>query len=228
MTIVLEGPPAAGKSTISRSLQLAGGYYVVPEVNMLFRRPQPEPGNWYLDRQVCRWEIGMRQEESYSGVIFDGDIFQPFWFNWIFSDENWNSLEHNEAYYRKAIMMGRIRFPDSYMVLTLPEEERWTREYNRSTEMGRDSDRARGKFERYKRVVRPQQRYFDAFSNRFPGRVQFLRSTTPEATITAITEAQIAPKSPSDIIIFDFLIDWLRNNEAEPTSVVNDEQALRR
>ena len=170
----------------------------------------------------------MRQEESYSGVIFDGDIFQPFWFNWIFSDENWNSLEHNEAYYRKAIMMGRIRFPDSYMVLTLPEEERWTREYNRSTEMGRDSDRARGKFERYKRVVRPQQRYFDAFSNRFPGRVQFLRSTTPEATITAITEAQIAPKSPSDIIIFDFLIDWLRNNEAEPTSVVNDEQALRR
>ena len=171
MTIVLEGPPAAGKSTISRSLQSAGDYYVIPEVNMLFQRPQLEPENWYLDRQVCRWEIGMRQEESYSGVIFDGDIFQPLWFNWIFSDEDWNPLEHNEAYYRKAIMVGRIRFP---------------------------------------------------------GRVQFLRSTTPEATITAITEAQIAPKSPSDITIFDFLIDWLRNNEAEPTSVANGEQARHR
>ena len=177
-------------------------------------------------------------------------------FNWIFSDEDWNPLEHNEAYYRKPIMVGRIRFPDIYMMLnplehneayyrkpimvgrirfpdiymmlTLPEEERWTREYNRSTEMGRDSDRARTKFERYKRVVRPQQRYFDAFSNEFPGRVQFLRSTTPEATIAALTKVQIGPNSSSDIAIFNFLIDWLRNNEAEPTSVANGEQALRR
>ena len=65
-----------------------GDSYVVPEVNMLFPRPQPESENWYLDRQVCRWEIGMRQEENYSRVIFDGDIFQPLWFNWIFSDED--------------------------------------------------------------------------------------------------------------------------------------------
>ncbi len=96
MILSFEGPPAAGKSTISKALADNQKAFVIPEVNLLFDRPDNVTENWFLSRQVERWEIGIKEKEKYEWIIFDGDLFQPLWFNWIFEDEGWptNYNEH--------------------------------------------------------------------------------------------------------------------------------------
>jgi broad-specificity NMP kinase len=42
MMIAIEGAPGVGKSTVAAALG-AGGAFVIPEVNRLFARPDPEP-----------------------------------------------------------------------------------------------------------------------------------------------------------------------------------------
>jgi hypothetical protein len=99
MIICFEGAPAVGKSTTSQIMANRYKAFVVPEVNLLFARPKNEPENWYLNRQVARWEMGMRQLDNFDWIIFDGDLFQPLWFNWIYFDEGWTDLESSENFF---------------------------------------------------------------------------------------------------------------------------------
>jgi hypothetical protein len=57
MTIVcFEGRSAVGKTTAARFLSASSGIEVVPEVAAVFERPD-EPADWYLERQVERWQL---------------------------------------------------------------------------------------------------------------------------------------------------------------------------
>jgi thymidylate kinase len=213
MIITLEGAPAVGKSTTCVAIAQHDSAFVVPEVNKLFARPKHEPENWYLDRQVARWEMGIRQVQDYEWIVFDGDLFQPLWFSWIYHDEPWTNLEHCETFYRLQISENRIGFPDVYFFLSTTLEERWRREYKRGCELNRDEHRIREKYQRFEKLVEPQKRYFEALQSRFPGRVKFLESISVEANLELITSIPKMEKLENDIEIFNFLIAWLKANE---------------
>jgi thymidylate kinase len=213
MIISLEGVPAIGKSTTSQAMANSDRAFVVSEVNMLFARPKNQPEDWYLSRQVARWEIGIRQLENFDWIIFDGDLFQPLWFSWIYNNEGWNDLEYNEKFYREQIIQGRICFPDVYFLLSTTNDEIWKRALKRGIEVGKDEEKIRYKFERYKRLVEPQKRYFEAFHANFSEKVKFLDSVTLEENLKFITSISQQKPAYQDIDILDFLVSWLRENK---------------
>jgi len=244
MIITLEGAPAVGKSTTSQALvqrqstpvaecRYETGYgamphipfqsgiqqhqstFVVPEVNKLFARPQQESDQWYLHRQVARWEIGLRQIKSFDNILFDGDLFQPLWFGWIYNDESWTGLDESEAFYRREIMAGRIGFPDVYVIFWASAEERRLREYERGRALNRSETQIQEKYQKYERFVNPHLQYFKAFQQLFPERAQFIQSTTVEENMEAIASIPIPQKSTPDLEILDSLLQWLRTNSPE-------------
>jgi len=218
MKIAFEGPPAAGKSTLAEYCAATGLASVVPEVNQLFNRPDKEPADWYLERQVCRWELAQKKQENGSIVIFDGDPFQPLWFGWIYSDEEWTSMEECESFYRRMIQDGRIGFPDLYIFFMLPEEERRIRESKRGRMKAHDENRILNKYKRYIRLVAPQRIYFEALREKFPSRVLFYESKSVENGARLLERLEPKADPAQDIMIFDFLVGWLKKNPGEPVA----------
>ena len=45
MILAIEGASGVGKSTLDAALTVTGAQ-VIPEVNLLFARPTPEPADW--------------------------------------------------------------------------------------------------------------------------------------------------------------------------------------
>jgi hypothetical protein len=122
MTLIcLEGASAVGKSSTSQYMNKKADAYIVDEVNKLYERPNPEPESWYFDKQVERWSIASQQVSSL--VIFDGDPFQPLWYNWFYNFEGWQSLDFINEYYRNHLMRGTIGFPDKYYILCINDKK---------------------------------------------------------------------------------------------------------
>lgn len=93
--ICVEGASAVGKTTTCRALSKRYNAYHIQEVNALWRnRPNPEPLFWYFEKQVERWAIAQEKLKDYEIVLFDGDLFQPMWYNWSYNFSLFNqSLE---------------------------------------------------------------------------------------------------------------------------------------
>lgn len=88
MIIMLEGLTAAGKSTVAKLPASEYGFYRVQEVNELFPiRPNPEPINWYLERQIERSAIA----RIHRNCVLDGDIFQVAWLSWIYPERGFST-----------------------------------------------------------------------------------------------------------------------------------------
>ena len=102
----LEGPNAAGKTTVAAALAASDNAFVVPEVNVLFERPPDEPPDWYLERQAERRDMSARAEQSNGLVILEGDPFQPLWYNWAYDFEGWQPLDELVRFYRPRIARG--------------------------------------------------------------------------------------------------------------------------
>lgn len=83
--ICLEGASGVGKSTTACELSKRYSAYTVPEVNVLFERPDPMPRYWYFERQAERWQIAQEKLVDHEIVILDGDVFQPLWYNWAYN-----------------------------------------------------------------------------------------------------------------------------------------------
>ena len=113
MIVAFEGLPAVGKTTTAQAID---GAFIVREVPKLFQMPKSVPRDWYLDCQVARWEMGLRRRNDFEHVIFDGDPFQPLWFNWIYEYQGkWEDNDFVREFYRDRIVEGRIAFPDVYV-----------------------------------------------------------------------------------------------------------------
>jgi len=172
--IALEGAPGVGKTTWSRTLLHSGGAAVViPEVNLLFTRPHPEPRHWYLQRQLDRYAQAAQASAAGQLAVLDGDPFQPLWFNWAFAEEGWNWREAAD-FYRDALAANQLAWPDRYLFLHAPEAVRQQRLLERERATGRGEARAQAKNARYARLVAPQRRYFEALVTRYPGWVTLL------------------------------------------------------
>lgn len=210
--ICLEGASAVGKTTTSKALAERYGAYIIPEVNQLFQRPTPEPTYWYFERQVERWAMAQSQLKNHELVIFDGDPFQPLWYNWAFDFVDCQPLSVLNDFYRQQIVAQTLGFPDGYMILYTSGTELHERKEN-------DVSRKRSSFAKHLQLIEPQKRYFQAMNYQFPGFVHFIEATSIEHTIKMVIQAlpsfQKPLKGSYSLTLFDYLIEWLSINNAE-------------
>ena len=208
--ICLEGPSAVGKTTTSKALAEQYAVYIIPEVNKLFERPIFEPKNWYFERQVERWAIAQEKLKSHDLVVFDGDLFQPLWYNWSFDFVDWQPLSVLRDFYRQQIITQKIGFPEGYILLGIKEKELQQRKEN-------DLARKRSSFTQHLQFIEPQKRYFQAMNTIAPGFVRLIEATSVEHNVETIINALPSfSKKPQDsysITLFDSLIEWLYTNK---------------
>jgi deoxyadenosine/deoxycytidine kinase len=209
MTIIcLEGASSIGKTTTCRQLTEQVNTYVVPEVNFLFQRPNPEPENWYLDRQVERWTIAQEKQKSYDIVLLDGDMFQPIWYNWIYKDQLPQSLPFLKTFYINKMKQGRIGFPDAYIHLSIHTQELRKRKEN-------DLTRKRGNFEKHLRLIEPLQQYFHTMNTLSPNLVHFVDAVSVGKNIKHILDICSSLKNnrqdDNPVALLEDLVSWLIN-----------------
>lgn len=209
MIICLEGPSAVGKTTTCSALVEQNNAFVVPEVNALFARPAEEAPNWYLERQVERWEIA--QEHSANGrlVVLDGDVFQPLWYNWSFGFAEYQPLEALSAFYRPCLNADAIGFPDHYVHLFIDENKLRSRKEA-------DQTRTRRGFDANLRLLQTQPRYFERLSRFLPGRVHSVEAKSVETNRQHLLRCSRTPAPPavSSLKIFDNIVEWLQSSKA--------------
>lgn len=222
--ICLEGALAVGKSSTATALTERYGAFIVPEMNRLFRPDNPDdpnrksfgeyvaqqPPDWYLLRQVDRWQMASEASRTHPLAILDRDPFQPLWYRWAFGYEGeGQSLEDLCAFYRPRIAEGSLQFPEVYFLLTAPMEELQRRKEN-------DAIRDRRGFEKQKRFIEPQKRYFTAMKHFDESRVHIVATSSIEENVAFIHDVLDAfphqTRTHDNLSLFDFMSDWLRQN----------------
>ena len=202
MIVCLEGPSAVGKTTTCRALEDQLGAFVVPEVNALFERPHAASDDWYLERQVDRHLMAEKALKSHPFAVLDGDVFQPFWYNWSFGFQGWQSLESLNRFYRPLIVQGSLRFPDAYFHLVVGEEE-----LRRRKEA--DTSRSRRGFDNHLCLMDTQPSYFAAMTECAPGLVHTVQAVSILENVRTI-EMEIRKEIIVDhLSLFDYLVSWL-------------------
>ena len=209
MKFCFEGPSGIGKTTLCQSFQM--DYQIIPEVNELFRGATDEGRYWYYDRQVERYQMSLTAEQS----IFDGDVFQPLWYNWSYNyPEGYLSLENVVAFYRAQIGSGRIFFPDVYFVFQTSVD-------NLRSRKARDQTRKRRNFEKHLKLVSTQASYFGYLQEVFPDLVVFVDFKSVAYAQNEIndhlTRRQNATSYDSQLIL-STIASWLATHNPELTS----------
>ena len=204
--ICFEGPSAVGKTTTADAFRADYEAFVVPEVNALFSRPEDEPADWYLERQVERYSIAQENNKANRTVILDGDPFQPLWYGWVYGYVTQQRLDFMEQFYGPRILAGTIAFPDLYIVFGTSENELGSRRKS-------DTSRRRVNFEKHLKIIEPQQRYFHAMNRFSPGRVQFLEAESVHRNLEFIRKSILrmnayTVKEPS--ALFENITKWLK------------------
>jgi hypothetical protein len=203
--VALEGAPGVGKSTTAGALADRGAF-VVPEVNLLFARPSPEPADWYCERQVARWEMAALQARAGRLAVLDGDLLQPVWFSWIYAPE-WGDPRVPLAYFRRSLAEGRMRLPDHYVLLWVAEEERRERMLARERARGLGEERAQKKTAAYAAMVEPQRRFFQALGERFPGWVTEVEAVDLAGSVAAVEAVRSG--APAAGAAVEFMAEWI-------------------
>ncbi len=111
MTICFEGPSAIGKTVLSRSL--SDNHTIIPEVNVLFGK-QFGKDLWYYEKQVECYQMSQQSEKD---SIFDGDIFQPPWYNRTYNyPSEFHSAQTIHQFYLNQLETGTLKFPEIYFI----------------------------------------------------------------------------------------------------------------
>lgn len=199
-----------GKTTTCKALAEQYAAYVVPEVNQLFERPRSESSHWYLQRQVERWAIAQEKLKTHELVVFDGDPFQPLWYNWAFNFVDWQPLAELRDFYRQQLTEQNIGFPDGYILLSAQATQLRKHKEN-------DPTRSRSGFEKHLQMIEPQQRYFQAMNQIALGFIYQLEVTSIadnlKAIISTLPTFPKLPEHPYSLTLFDALIKWLSTNQ---------------
>ncbi len=208
MLITLEGAPAVGKSTIAKQLSLTYGYVRIPEVNELFpNRPASEPTYWYCDRQLDRCNLAARIENG----VYDGDLFQPIWFAWLYPNRGHMRWVETAEYFIKNHLS--IKMPSFYAYLQIDEGERYRREQLREKKRGHTHERFLNKWARYKNFPGPQSALFKAMHEAFPGWVHLFESSSIFRLASELVSIETSAPPNAEYFI-EWLIAWLDRNHA--------------
>lgn len=173
MSIVcLEGASAVGKTTVSKLLEERFGYLRIAEVNELFESSINESSTWYFERQIDRWKLARDESQKGGVAVLDGDLFQPVWYNWIFTNDGLQPLNEVFDFYQCRVQNGDIEFPNKYIVLKAPHSELSARKVS-------DPTRSRRNFVKHLQLIAPQFEYFQAMRAISLNSVEFLESDNP-------------------------------------------------
>jgi hypothetical protein len=204
MIICLEGASAVGKTTTCAAVADREKAFFVGEVNALFKRPEKETPEWYLEQQVKRVAIASELLATHSFGMLDGDPFQPLWYNWTFS--GYQPLSVVCDFFRPQLADGHMKFPDRYLVLTANEVELKRRKES-------DTTRTRRGFESHLKLIEVHRRYFEMMCRFAPGTVHFIEATSVDECVEAVVQCSKGPASIVDQLeLFDGLVDWLNSN----------------
>lgn len=203
MKICFEGPSGIGKTTLSTLLE--SEYLVIPEVNQLFKEEKNESGDWYYKKQVERFQLSKKSNQA----IFDGDIFQPLWYNWTYNyPSDYYPIEKVYEFYIKEIRKKNILFPDLYILFHTSEEKLRKRKEG-------DKTRRRKNFEKHLKLTKSQPKYFGFMKAQFPDLVKFIDfdnlDKTKDAVKKAIEDRKNGEKYNSEIILEE-IVKWLSVN----------------
>ena len=203
MKICFEGPSGVGKTTMSGLF--SDQYTIIPEVNILFRNEINEGGYWYYEKQVERYRLSEQSINS----IFDGDIFQPLWYNWTYNyPADYFPLNKVAGFYREAIQKGRIWFPDLYIIFHTTVENLRARKEG-------DKSRRRNNFEKHLKLVESQTRFFGFMKKRFPKQVEFVELDSADKAknevLSYIDNIDVNDRYDS-LEILETMAEWLSNN----------------
>lgn len=200
LNIILEGPSGIGKTTLCKKLQ--SNYETIPEVNQLFERTNSSDNYWYLKKQIERFEIGKKSDKT---AVFDGDLFQPIWYNWIYSyPKEFLSAEKTHEFYKKRIKAQNIQFPDLYIVFYCSEKELRRRKNS-------DKTRLRRNFEKHLLLIKPQITYFEYVQNFTTINVKFIEFEDVESTYEKVKLAigETDKKEKNDLEEFNKIEAWI-------------------
>lgn len=206
MKICFEGPSGIGKTTLCELFQAA--YKIIPEVNLLFKGETNEGGDWYYEKQVQRYQFSQASDQ----VIFDGDIFQPLWYNWTYNyPPGYYPLNKVYNFYLKEIRKGTIFFPDLYLIFLTSED-------NLRQRKERDQTRRRSNFEKHLKLTQTQPKYFGFMKTRFPYLVEFIRyddvGQAYTKVVTAVENRENSERYNSEKVLIT-IRNWL--TETKPT-----------
>ncbi|MEM6967459.1 MAG: hypothetical protein AAF573_22035 [Bacteroidota bacterium] len=197
------GASAIGKTTLCEAF--SDTHLTIPEVNLLFQNEERAGKLWYYEKQVERYRMAKNAKRD---IIFDGDIFQPIWYNWIYGyPKVFASKEETQDFYLKKIQEGEIAFPDLYLIFyTAVEELRKRKE--------RDKNRRRRNFEKHIQLIEPHKKYFNFLKKETAIPVAFVEYRSVEATKIIVSQlmknALVTDyDAPSE---FEKIIRWLERN----------------
>ena len=180
---------------------------IIPEVNELFKELINEGGLWYYRKQVERYQLSLGANK----VIFDGDPFQPLWYNWSYNfPENYLPLERVYDFYRHEIEKEAISFPDLYILFfTNIEKLRERKE--------RDQTRRRSNFVKHLKLTKTQPKYFGFMKEKFPNLVEFIEFDSisqVKAEIDSVIANREHVLSYESKEILNRVVDWLSMNKS--------------
>lgn len=215
MIVAIEGAPGVGKSTLAASLAASlpgSSATVIAEVNLLFARPQPEPADWYNDRQTARWEMAALVDARNELAILDGDPLQPVWLNRMFGDAGASWLDAWQFFHAR-IIAGRMALPTHYVIAHVDEATRNARLLTRERSRGLGEERAQRKVERYRTFADTQLPYWRALASQFPRWVHFVETTDLALATATLRElaARAEAKPPAALDAMAFIEAWLSN-----------------
>lgn len=206
LKICFEGPSAIGKSSLAQLF--CSTHHVVKEVNELFPHPTSTDKFWYLERQVERYQIACASTQP---VIFDGDPFQPLWYNWIFPPPK-DSVEMSElhAFYRQKIKQDEIAFPDLYLIFTIETSTLIERKEN-------DRTRRRRNFEKHLRFIEPQKRFFQYLKDYTELNIHFINLEDLQTTYHLVLSIAMQSKHRSidQLSNYEAITNWLTNTSPQ-------------
>lgn len=200
--IIFEGASGIGKTTLTKEFKHI--YDIIPEVNKLFERTDYSDEPWYLNKQIERFRLGNASKKT---TIFDGDLFQPIWYNWIFNKEKENSaLIDTLSFYEEEIRTQDILFPDLYILFFCSQQDLRKR-------IETDTKRQRRNFEKHLLYIKPQISYFKYLQKCSNINVKFIEYSDLASTIKkvdlVIKELEI--KEVNDFKEFQKIKDWIND-----------------
>lgn len=200
MIISFGGASAIGKTTLCQSF--SDTHFIVPEVNILFAQEESSGKLWYYEKQVERFQLAKSSDRD---AIFDGDIFQPIWYNWIYGyPKEFASKEETHSFYLEKIKENQIAFPDLYIIFFTSVENLKFRKEN-------DQTRRRRNFEKHLQLIKPHRAYFDFLKKETSIPVEFVEYNDFETTKQKVIDLMDGYKNNNinTLSEFDKILEWI-------------------
>jgi hypothetical protein len=205
--ICLEGPSAAGKTTLARALGAVHGAAVVPELDATGAPPPERAEPWFAERHAGRWMHALKLASTAPLVVMDCDPLKGLWYNWMHAADGWPGVDVVEPLYRARIERGELGFPARYVYLDASEAQLRRRRAD-------DPTRQRRGFEKNVRTLVAQRRYFAALDSADPGRVAFMdtadRETLADRVARSIARARTSGRD--DVGLLGEIARWVRGH----------------